>query len=236
MSNAPNILGGGMYNVDPTAFHNGLAGTALPAGNAEIGNYLGNTTQPVQAAASPFVQQAGAGLGALGGQYAALATGQGPSAATVAAQQAGAQNLAASESMLGSTRGAGNPAAAQLAAQNAQRQGAQQVAGNVVAGRTQEELGALGGLGNTYGALGGLGTTVQGQQNQVGLGNQANALGANTNYLGALTGIAGQEQQGQENQQQLANSAYQSSAQMNNKIAGQVLGAASSAAGSLFGV
>jgi hypothetical protein len=251
-SGGPNILGGGQYqgapiNINGAAFNNPLAGTAVPAGNAEIQNYLGNAAGGVNAANSPYTGQAGAGLGSLAAQYQALANGQGPSAATVAAQQQGASNLQAAESMLGSARGAGNPAAAQLAARNAQTQGGQQVAANVVAGRTAEELGALGGLGSTYGALGQLGTAVQGQQNAIAQGNQANALAANTNYLGALTGIAGQQQQGQiggQNlyantalgQQQVANSAYQNAANNNNKIAGQVLGAAGNAAGSLFGI
>ena len=257
-SGGPNILGMGQYQpgaipINGQAFGNPLAGAAVPAGQAEIGNFLGNTTQGVTAASSPYTSQAGAGLGGLAGQYAALAAGQGPSAATVAAQQQGGANLAATESMLGSARGSGSPAAAQQAAADAQAQGAQQIAANTVAGRTQEELGALGGLGQTYGALGQLGTTVQGQQNQVGLGNQANVLGANTNYLGSLQGIAGQEQQGQiagQNlyannalgQQQVAAGAYNNAAQNNLGALKAVAGAAGagaagfSSAGGLSGI
>jgi hypothetical protein len=248
----PNILGGGMYqgapiNISGDAFNNPLAGTAVPAANAEIQNYLGNTTAPVSAATSGAYTGGVAGENALASQYAALAAGQGPSAATVAAQQQGAANLAASESMLGSARGAGSPAAAQLAARTAQAQGAQQVAQNVVAGRTQEELGALGGLGSVYGALAGQGLQAQQQQNAIAQGNQANSLAANTNYLGQVAGIAGQQQQGQISgqnlyantalgQQQVAANAYQQAAARNNQIFGQALGAATNAAGSLFGV
>lgn len=248
----PSFLGTGQYtaapiNINGQAFGNGLAGTAIPAGNQAITNYLGNTTGQVQAASSPYTAGAGAGLTSLAGQYGQLAAGQGPSVANVAAQQQGAANLQSAESMLGSARGAGNPAAAQQAARNAQAQGAQQIAGNAVMGRTQEELGALGALGNTYGALGSLGQGQQQQANQVAMGNQANNLAANTNYLGALTGVAGQDQQGQIagqqlaantalGQQQVASQAYNNAAQNNNKAFGQVLGAATNAAGSLFGV
>lgn len=250
-SGGPSFLGTGQYQGAPipingAAFNNPLAGAAVPTGNAEIGNYLGATTPGVTAASSPYTGQAGAGLVALAGQYGDLAAGRGPSAATVAAQQQGATNLQGAESMLGSARGAGNPAQAQLAAQNARAQGAQQVAGNVVAGRTAEELGALGGLGSTYGALGGLGQTQQAQQNAIAQGNQQNLLNAHTNFLGALSGIAGQQQQGQQAGQQLyantalgqqgiANSAYENAANNNNRAFGQVLGATTNAAGSLFG-
>lgn len=248
----PNILGGGQYvgapiDINQGAFNNPLAGTAIPAGNAAIQNYLGATTAPVTAASSGAYGQGIAGEGALAAQYQGLANGTGPSAATVAAQQQGSANLASAESMLGSARGAGNPAAAQIAARNAQANGAQQVAQNVVAGRTNEELGALGGLGGVYGNLAGQGLQSQAQQNQIAQGNQANNLAANTNYLGALTGIAGQQQQGQQGAQQLAattalgeqgiaSNAYQAAAQRNNQIFGQALGAATNAAGSLFGV
>lgn len=242
-SGGPSFLGTGQYQAAPIAingdaFNNPLAGSAVPAGNAEIQNYLGNTGAPVTAASSPAYGAGIAGQTALAGQYGQMAAGQGPSLATVAAQQQGASNLAASESMLGSARGAGNPAAAQLAARNAQATGAQQVAGNVVAGRTQEELGALNAQAGLYGNIASQGLQQQGQQNQVAQGNQQNALNANTNYLGALTGVAGQQQQGQQagqslyantalQQQQNAEQAYQASAAMNNKAFGQVLGAVS---------
>jgi hypothetical protein len=251
-SGGPNILGGGLYtpqqiNVNQGAFNNPLAGTAVPAGNAEIQNYLGATTAPVSAASSAAYGSGLAGEQALAGQYQQLAAGQGPSLATVSAQQQGAANLASAESLLGSARGAGNPAAAQLAARNAQAQGSQQVAQNVVAGRTQEELGALGAMGGLYGNIAGQGLQEQSQLNQIAQGNQANALAAHSNYLGALAGIAGQQQQGQIGgqqlsantalqQQQLAQQAYENSAANNNKIFGQVLGAATNAAGSLFGI
>ena len=251
-SGGPNFLGMGQYQGAPIpingqAFNNPLAGAAVPAGNQEIGNYLGSTTAGISAASSPYTAAGGAGLQGLAGRQEALASGQGPSQATVAAQQQGAANLQGAESMLGSARGAGNPAQAQLAAQNARAQGAQQIAGNVVAGRTAEELGAMNQLGGTYGALGQLGQNEQQQQNQIAQGNQQNLLNAHTNFFGALAGIGGQQQQGQiagQNlyantalgQQGIAANAYNNAANNNNRAFGQVLGAATNAAGSLFGI
>jgi hypothetical protein len=250
-SGGPNFLGGGMYQGAPIqinagAYNNPLASTAVPLGNQQLTNYLGATTAPVTAATNPAFASGIGGQQNVASQYQNLANGVGPSAATVAAQQQGAANLSAAESMLGSARGAGNPAAAQLAARNAQTTGAQQVAQNVVAGRTNEELGALGALGGIYGNIAGQGLTAQGQANQVAQGNQANTLAANTNYLGALTGIAGQQQQGAENaqntyastalgQEGIANSAYQAAAANNNKILQQGLQLGGTAASGLFG-
>lgn len=265
----PNILGGGMYQAPPIAinqgaFNNAAGGAAGSALNGIIPNYLGATTAPVTAAqaapASPTAAYGTAtgGLSSLAGTYGAMAAGQGPSLATVTAQQQGAANLAGAESMLGSARGAGSPAAAQQAAANAQATGGQQVAANAVAGRTQEELGALGALGNTYGTLGSLGNAQQGltqqqqqfnaqQQNQIGLANQANTSQQYNQYGQLVAGVAGQQQQGQiagqqlaantsVQQQQIAANAYANSAANNNKIFGQALGAATNAAGSIFGV
>lgn len=250
----PDALGLGMYqgapiNINGAAFNNPLAGSAVPAGNQEIGNYLGATTPGVTAASSPAYGAGLAGQQGLAAQYEAMAAGRGPSAATVAAQQQGMANLQGAESMLGSARGAGNPAAAQLAARNAQAQGAQQVAGNVVAGRTQEELGALGAAGGLYGNMAGEGLTAQQQQNQIAQGNQQNLLAAHTNFLGALSGIAGQQQQGQMagqqlsantalGQQDIANTAYEKAANRNSAAFKQLLGTGASAASTLgmFGI
>jgi hypothetical protein len=183
------------YKVNYGAFNN-PAGSFAPQLGSALGGYTQNAYQPISAATSPYTSAAGAGLGSLAGTYGSMAAGQGPSLATLQAQQQGAQNLAATESMLGSARGAGNPAAAQLAARNAQAQGQQQIAQNAIQGRTAEELGALSGLGSTYGALGGLGTTVQGQQNQIGLGNQALNAQVQNQYLQALAQQNAQQQQG----------------------------------------
>jgi hypothetical protein len=132
-----------------------------------------------------------------------MAAGQGPSLANQQAQQQGASNLAGAESMLGSARGAGSPAAAQLGAQNALTQGQQQVAQNAVQGRTAEELGALSAQGQTLGALGGLGQTQTGQQNQIGLANQQAQQQAQLAQLQALAQQNAQQQQGAQAGQQL---------------------------------
>lgn len=208
LNDAGNALGLGQapgqtpYAVNQGAFQN-PAGNFGPQLGSALGGYRGAANQPVTAAASPYVSGAGGGLGQLGQSYAAMAAGQGPSLANVQAQQQGASNLAQAESMLGSARGAGSPAAAQLAARNALTQGQQQVAQNAVQGRTAEELGALGGMGSAYGALGGLGTTVTGQQNQIAQGNQANNLAVQNAYLQALAQQNAQQQQGAMAGQQL---------------------------------
>lgn len=246
----PNFLGGGMYQggqipINQGAFNNPLGAQAAGLGATELGNYLGNTSGAVTTLPNAQYNQAVSGLGALGSQYATMAAGGGPSLATVTAQQQGAANLANTESMLGSARGSGNPAAAQLAASNANTQGQQQVAANAVAGRTQEELGALSGENNVYGALGGLGLQQQGYGLQAGLANQQNTLASNTNYLNALTGINNQQQQGQISGQQLAaqtalgqqnieNNAYNASAGQNSKIFGSLMSGAGSIAGALM--
>lgn len=255
----PNILGGGMYqgapiNINPNAFNNAVGAQAGQALSGQIGNYLGATTAPVVAAQATGGPNAAynsgiAGQQGLAAQYQQMAAGQGPSLAALQAQQSGQQNLANTESMLGSARGAGSPAAAQQAARNAQSSIGQQTAQNAVLGRTNEELGAMGAAGGLYGNIANAGLGQQGlqqgisqfnagQANQVGMGNQSNSLAANTNYLGALSGINNQQQQGQIAGQQLAasialgrqgiqNSAYNNSAQQNSKIFGSLMQGAS---------
>jgi hypothetical protein len=182
------------YQVNQGAFQN-PAGSVAP----QLGAALQSAPGQIQSASSPYVTGAGAGLGGLGQQYAAMAAGQGPSLATVQAQQQGAGNLMQAESMLGSARGAGSPGAAQLAAQRALTGGQQQVAQNAVQGRTAEEMQALGGMGSTYGALGGLGTTVTGQANDI---SGMNAQQHNA-YLQALMQQNAQQQSGAMAGQQL---------------------------------
>lgn len=259
VSGGPSILGTGMYqgsaiNIDPGAFNNPVGVQAGQQLSGELGSYLGSTTQPVtaaQATGGPNSQYAGgiAGQQALAAQYGQMAAGQGPSLATVQAQQQGAQNLQNNLAMLGSARGAGNPAAAQQAASNAQATGQQQIAQNAVAGRTQEELSALGAQGGLYGNIAGQGLQQQqlqqglsqfnaGQANQIGMGNQQNTLAANQSYAQLLSQINAQQQQGQIagqqlsaqtqlGQQQLEAGAYNNSAQNTQKaVSGIVQGAA----------
>ena len=243
----PGFLGTGQYvtqnyAIDPNAFQNPLGSVAPQLGSAI--NAAPGAGGTVTAATSPYTGTAGAGLGALAGTYGQMAAGQGPSLANVQAQQQGATNLAGAESMLGSARGAGSPAAAQLAAQNALAQGQQQVAQNAVQGRTAEELGALSAQGSTLGALGGLGQAQQGQTNQVAQGNQQVQQAAQLAQLQALIGQNQQQQQGAQAGQQLGvqqqlglgqigEVAYNNAAQANAKLSGSLLQGLAGLAGPL---
>lgn len=258
---SPSILGTGAYqggpiNISTQAFQNPLGAQAASQLGTQLNNYLPNTTQAVNAAQAGYGSQAQQlqgvnGEQALANQYGQMAAGGGPSAATVAAGQQGAANLSSAESMLGSARGAGNPAAAQLAARNAQAMGANQVAQNTVAGKTQEELAALGAQGGLYSNIAGQGAQEQAlqaginqsnasQMNQVGLGNQQNMLAANTNFLGALGTQNAQTQAGQEagqtlsantqlGQEQIQMQAYENAAKQNSGLLGGITGAAGGA-------
>ena len=114
-NNLPNFLGGGMYGVsnipiNSSAFNNPLGAQAGGQLSNELNNYLGNTTKPVVAASAAQGPTAGYnaginGLTNLAGQYGKMAAGQGPSLATITAQQQGQSNLQSAESMLGSARG-----------------------------------------------------------------------------------------------------------------------------------
>ena len=188
MTNSPSILGTGMYTptnnfqINQSGFNNP---NYNPNQYGQAYNQLGSTTgtAPVATAtpsASPYTQLGLQGQTNLAGQYGAMAAGQGPSLATVQAQQQGAANIQAANSVLGSARGAGNPAAAQLASQQQLGQQNQQTAENAVAGRTQEELGALGAEGSLYGSIG-----AQGLQSQQ-IGNQANQFNASAQNQAAL--------------------------------------------------
>lgn len=261
----PNILGMGMYVAPNYNINQGAMANPNYQGpqayNNAVGNYLGAAGAPVTAqTASPVTQTnyntGTAGQLAMANKYAAMANGQGPSLATVQAQQQGAANLQSAESMLGSARGAGNPAQAQLAARNAQATGANQVAQNAVAGRTQEEMNAMGGATNAYGSVAGQGInsaqlTQQGnqfnagQQNQIAQGNQANTLAANTNYLSNVTNQGLAQQQGQISGQQLGvqqqlglgqigQEAYASDAANNAKVAGSAMSALGGLAGAFL--
>jgi hypothetical protein len=269
-SSQPGPLGTGMYQapnytIDQNATNN--PGYTPGQYNNQAANYLGNTTGVggIQQGQQAAAQAAGGNYGnfntgiqgqlGLANQYGQMAAGNGPSLATVQAQQQGAQNLAQANSMLGSARGSGNPAAAQLASQNAMTQGQQQVAQNAVAGRTQEELGAMNAQAGLYGnvaqqGLGQVGAQQQNaqfnanQQNQLGQANQANNLAANTNFLGSTGNMAlAQQQGGLAGQQlgvqqqlglgQIGSGAYQSAAANNKSLAGGIIGGLGSIAGIL---
>lgn len=250
-------FGIGEYQVSPVysqtgAYNNPVGAQAGRQLSGELNTYLPNTTQNVTAA-----QAAGgntknyntgtAGQLGLANKYNQMAAGNGPSAAAITAQQQGQANLAASESMLGSARGSGSPAAARIAARNAAATGQQQVARNAVAGRTQEELGAMNAAGSLYGNVASQGLNEQqlgaqsnqfnaGQQNQIAAGNQANTLAANTNYMNQLgtqniaqqQGQIAEDEQSQQTQlaiQQQQAQSYQASQAANAKLTGSVFSA-----------
>jgi hypothetical protein len=191
--NMPTIFGTGMYQtpdftINGASFNSPVDSSSQFSG--QLNNYLGSTNQPVVAtqAGGPAAQANQMNVANTFGQ---IANGQGPNPALAAAQQQGAANLQSSESILGSARGAGNPAAAQLAARGAQATGANQVAQNAVAGETQQQLGALGQQANIYGQVAGqqqgLNTFNTGQANTIAQGNQANTTATNTNLMNTLS-------------------------------------------------
>lgn len=235
---SPGLLGTGQFDVQPisvdqTAFQNPL-GNVAPQLGSELTNYANSAYTPVNAANSSYVGSGAQGALNAANQYAQLASGQGPSLATVTAQQQGAAGLAGAESMLGSARGAGSPAAALLAARQAQTQNANQVAQNAVQGRTAEELGALSGAAGAYGQVASTGLQQQAQQNAIAQGNQQLQNTSQNQLLQALMGENAQQQQGQIagatlttntalSQQQLQAQAYQAAAAANAKAVGSVL-------------
>lgn len=263
---SPGLFGQGTYQAQPipinqSTFQNPLGPQVQGQLGSEINNYLPNTTAPITAATA-----AGGGQGAFntgfGGEqsladyYSKMAQGQGPSLATVTAGQQGAQNIAAGESMLGSARGAGSPGAAQLGARNLIGTQGQQIAQNAVAGRTQEEMGALGAEAGLYGTMAGQGLTEQQlqaqanqfnatQQNAIAQANQANRLGANTNYLGFLggqglgwgqigAGGAGLSANTQLGLQGIQSNAYGSSAKTGMQLGGSILSGAAGVGAALI--
>jgi hypothetical protein len=198
----------GQYQINQSGFQNPV-GNQAPAWQSGMNNYLGATTQfnpnmlsggaaPAQAGDLGNYNQVYGQQQGLANQYQGLINGTGPSLANLQAQQQGQANLQNQLSALGSARGSGNPALAQYQAQQAGGNIAQQTAQNAVMGRTQEELGAMQGLGGLQGQMqqGALGSAQMGQQN-----NQFNStLGQQNQQFNAVQYM---------NQQQLANAAYQ---------------------------
>jgi hypothetical protein len=147
--------------------------------------------------------------------------------------------------MLGSARGAGNPAQAQIAARTAQATGANSIAQNATLGRVNEQLGALSAAGGLYGNVAGEGLTQSGQDinqnqfnagqtNNINQGNQTANLNANTTLLGATEGqnanAMNAAMQGQNlgsrntlGFDQIASSAYSDAAKRNAALAGSVM-------------
>ncbi|MCL2450389.1 MAG: hypothetical protein FWD17_15690, partial [Polyangiaceae bacterium] len=212
------MLGLGQYQVNPyqinaNAYVNPV-GNQAPNWNAAMGQYLAQNT-----AQAPMLGQTQLGMvtPGYGGQMAAaqqyqqLASGQGPSVAAQTAAQQQAQNYAQTLSMLGSARGSSNPAMAQYAAQNALAQGQQQAAQNAVAGRTQEQLGALQGMAGAYGQAAQTGLSAAQLQQQQGI-QQANFAqqqqqlnqAAWNQYLAQLAAQNNQQFAANQNLQQLA--------------------------------
>lgn len=236
----PDILGTGMYQAPDFQINGGAFNNPVNSSNQfsnQLGSYLPSTTHGITAAtaAAPTAQ---ANQLQLANTYGQIASGQGPNPALEAARQQGAANIAGAESVLGSARGAGNPAAAQLAARNAQAQGAQQIAQAAVPAEAQQQLNALGAQAGLYGQVAGqqqgLNQFNAGQTNTIAQGNQGTNLAANTNLLGTLSAqdlaqlnanMSGQ-QLGVQQQLGLGNiglQAYQNAAAGNRALAGSIM-------------
>lgn len=241
--NNPNYVPGqyqqAYQNYLPNAAQGVTANTATAAGTGDTNSTIGRQ------------------LG-LANQYGQMAAGQGPSLASVTAQQQGEQGLKAAMSMLGSARGSGNPAQAQLAARQAQGNIANQVAQNAVLGRTQEELAAMAAQGGILGNVTGQQLQQQGITNQAGQfnagqlntiaqGNQQNTLNAYTQGLNSAGAQGLAQQQGTMGGQQLqAQSqlglnqiqaqAYADAAARQQRVAGGVIQGLGGAVGGIFGL
>jgi hypothetical protein len=181
------------FQVNQGAFQNPLGNVAPQLGAAISG--VANAPQ-VTAATSPLTASGGAGQLSTAGTLNDIGTGAIPSAASIQAGQTGAANLAAAESMLGSARGAGSPAAAQLAARQGQAQQANQTQQAAVLGAANEQVGALGAAGGLYGGAAGTGLGVTGQANTIGMANQQALEQAQQAQLQALIQENQQQQQG----------------------------------------
>lgn len=119
--------------------------------------------------------------GLLGGMLMQQATGNGPSVAQNQLRQAQATNAAQQSSAAASARGgAMNAMLAQKNAADLSAQSAQQTAGQAATLRAQEQLGAMGQLGNLYGQMreGDLNAANMAQARQLGLGQQQLGYGA----------------------------------------------------------
>ena len=244
----PGMFGTGQYtsqgySIDPTAFQNPIGNVAPQLGSAISG--LPGSTPQVTAATSPYTAAGAGGQLGAAGTLNAIGTGAIPSAAAIQAGQQGAGNLAGAESMLGAARGAGGPAAAQIAAQRALAEGQQQTAQNAILGAAQEQVGALGTAGGLYGGAAGTGLGQTGQQNTVGVANQQAQQQAQLAQLQALQQQNQQQQQGAQQGQQLGvqqqlglgqigSQSYQNAAQNNAKATGSLFSGLGGLIGGLF--
>ena len=151
-------------------------------------------------------------------QLNAQAQGQGPSPATVAAQQAAQQNVQNEMAMIASQRGGGaNTALGLRNAQNAMAQANQQGVQAATLGKTQEELQAQQQL---TGALGGAqGQAQQGAQAQASIQAQTNATNVQQQNQVAMQQLQAQLQAGQINIQQYNAMLQAQMTQANNQLA-----------------
>lgn len=170
------------YDIQGQSFLNPV-GDQSGNWNAGMSNMLGQTagnsptTQGVQLNTNQFNNAYGQEQG-LADRYNQMAEGKGPSLATITANQQSQQGLNNTLAALGSQSGSTDPALAQRAVLNAGANAQSQAAANAVQGRTQEELGAMGAMGNIYNAQAGQAAGVANQNAQLTQNNQLANLNA----------------------------------------------------------
>lgn len=224
-------VGGGKYSVpdyqiNQQDFQNPV-GNQAGNWNAGMSNMLGATTgkAPQGTAATAGGSQLNANQydqtfnqeGGLASKYEQMAAGQGPSLATVTANQQAQQGLNNTLAALGSQAGSTNPAAAQRAAIDAGSKASAQAAANAVAGRTQEELSAMGAQGNLYGAMNNQAQQFAGSNAQLAQNNSQFNAGQQNQMTAANLQAA--LSQGQINAQQYDQYMNQLAAQNNAQFA-----------------
>ena len=249
------LLGLGTYQAPGYAVNS--AAFQSPAGpqgqnwNNAMQGMLGQTTGAAPTAQGPNLGQFNQNYGdqqALAAKYGQMAAGNGPSMAAVQAAQQANTNQAQALSMAQSGS-AGNPALAKYQVGNQLAGAQQQASQQAVAGRTQEEMGAMQAQAGLYGQMqtGGLNAAnlgMQGSQFNAQMQAQQNALNAQqynqyTANLGQvnsqqLAANISQQQLGVQQQMQLdqiQSGAYQQGAQRQAGFMGGIMNSVGGALG-----
>ena len=218
-STNPGALGTGEYGVQAPSqnlYNSPLGNQAGAWQNSQnqlqnMGNNAAPQAQntqlgPAQTSAGPNLgqyNQTFAGQQALANQYGQMAAGNGPSLASVQAQQQGAQNLQGQLAAQGAASGmGGSPALASYNIANQAGQIQNQTNQNAVAGRTAEELGAMQAQGGLYNQMqgGALNAAGMGLQNNQFNAGQQNQFGLQQGQMNQQTSLANLQSQGSQNQ------------------------------------
>jgi hypothetical protein len=202
-------------NFDPAQLQQSNYGNAV---NQILGSQPSNVRPDASVVDLSQSNNAQQGQQALEKMLLNQAQGNGPSVAQNQLNQATQRNIANTQSQLGSVRGMNPAQTARLVLQNAATQN-QNVAGDAATLRAQEQLGAMGGLGN-----------VLGQERQQNIGQALGATQAGIETIGANTArdVAGTQRLGTlgglQNAQNQANIENTLGTQRNN-LAGQSINA-----------